>query len=327
MRSTFFLLLALPVCLGCGKQANSTFTTVGNCVGSANPSASGKSALTIAENAPDAQEQGDKAIEQIAKKPRKIRYTANLSIIVDDFDRAWEGLKSAMKEAKTEPAQEDINTSPGSPRSGTWRIRVPVDLLDSFRSAITKLGDVERNALQSEDMTAQYYDLEAHIANRNTERETLRELLKQVGTKDIKHYLEVKRELDAITDDINRKEGQLRLWKNQTDLTTVTVNLREKQKYVPEEKAKDREVPTFGMRADKTWHDSWKAFLGFGEWLILAAITLTPWLPVPVVLLGLLILATKLTARFSPKPKTPVAETSNDDKTKNDAVDSSEPKT
>ena len=314
MRWTFlFLLVALPHCVGCSdaKKGPGEALVRTKIAGDAAPKpgegrqdeAAKEFVANQALGAPNAQGQPEKQPEQKAKeKPRKIRYTADLRVIVDDFEKSWEGLKAAMKDANTEPAHEDINTSPGSPRSGTWRIRVPVDLLESFRTAIIKLGDVERNTLQSEDMTAQFYDLEAHVANRNAERDALRELLKEVGKKDIKHYLEVKRELDSITDDINRKEGQLRLWKNLTDLTTVTVHLREKQKFIPEERAKDQEVATFGMRAGKTWSDSWDLLLGFCQLMMLVAIAIAPWLPIPLVVLGSVWLIAKLMARADRKP-------------------------
>ena len=308
MRWTFLLfLLTFPVCTGCDKgvkMENAGFKVREARAPEARQEEGAKKFEEKERGGQDAPglppPKGEEPVEK-KQKPRKIRYTADLRVVVKDFDTAWAGLKAAMKEAKTDPASEEINTSPGSPRSGTWRIRVPVDLLDTFREAVIKLGDVERNTLQSEDMTAQYYDLEAHIANRNVEQEALRDLLKEVGKKDLKHYIEVKRELDSITDDIDRKAGQLRLWKNMTDLTTVTVHLHELQKYIPEEKAKDRELPTFGMRASKTWESSWEAFLDFCQLVVIVAIAVTPWLPIPLVFFGCIWLLARRLAR-SPKP-------------------------
>lgn len=305
------LILMLPLFVGCGQQPQ---MKVGAKIDidklraekGGNPTATATAAPTPQAAGPTfvAHQEADKPPpeKKEAAKPRKIRYTTDLRVIVEDFDKSWDGLKAAMKEAKTEPAQEDINTSPGSPRNGSWRIRVPIDHLESFREAVAKLGDVERNTLQSEDMTAQYYDLEAHIANRNAEREAMRDLLKEVGKKDLKSYLEVKRELDSVTDDINRKEGQLRLWKNMTDLTTVTVNFREKQKFDAPKKVEDKEIPTFGMRADKTWTESWDMFLGFCQGAILVAIAVTPWLAIPLVLALVLWVMIRVLLRLTRKP-------------------------
>ncbi len=216
-------------------------------------------------------------------QPRKIKFTADMRVIVDKFDDAAKDLNAAIIAAKGLRAEESITSSPGTPRVGTWRVRVPLDQFDGFREAVAKLGAVERNTLQSEDITAQYYDLQAHIKNRQAARETLRDLLKEVGKKEMKHYLEVWDKLEKMSDEIDRAEGQLRLWANLTDLTTITVSLHEKQKYIPEDKAKKEEDPTFGMRAGKTWHDSWEALLSFGQGVSLVAIAVTPWLPFPLV--------------------------------------------
>jgi hypothetical protein len=43
------------------------------------------------------------------------------------------------------------------------------------------------------------------------------------------------------------------------------------------------EAATFGMRAGKTFEESWGALRGFGEGLALLGIALAPWLPVILV--------------------------------------------
>ena len=177
----------------------------------------------------------------------------------------------------------EINSAASTVRTGVWRVRVPVENLHSFRKAVKKLGVPERDTIESEDMTAKYYDLDAHLTNRKAEQRATREFLVEIGKKDPR-YIEVKRELDSITDDINRKEGQLRLWANLTDLTTCTIHMSEKQPYIAAPKVEAKEVPTFGLRASSTWNTSWDAFVGFLEWIALVAIAVTPWLPIPLLL-------------------------------------------
>ena len=311
----------LLICIGCNKHADK-FAIVGNKVDHTEAPAGnrdfGKDKEAKADKDKEVKVDKDKEVkpqrdaepakkERAPAKPRKIRYTADLDMIVDNFQKSQDGLETAMKDAQAQLASDEIISSPGSLRSGTWRIRVPVDQLESFRTAITKLGEVERNTLQSEDITAQYYDLQADIKDRMVARETLRELLKETGKKEMKHYLDVWDKLESVSNEINRKEGQLRLWADLTELTTVTVHFREKRKFIPEEKAKDQEVATFRMQAGKTWSDSWDSVLGFGQWLILAAIALTPWLPIIVVTAGGIWIVARWLARNSAKPITVAA--------------------
>lgn len=267
----------------------------------------------VALEQPEAPKQGGEKKPKV-EQPRKIKYSSEMRLIVEQFSTAEDAIKVAVKDAKGFIAQAEANNSPGTPRMGHWRVRVPVEHFESFRDTIKKLGDVERNTVDSEDITAQYYDLDAHIKNRLVERDTIRDLLKEIGKKELKYYLEVKRELDSITDDINRKQGQLRLWENLTDLTTVNVYIREKQKFIAEEKAKEKEVPTFGGRAGKAWSDSWESVVGFVENVAILAILLTPWLPIPLGLALLLWLSMRFLsgpAKAAP-PKAKPASPSND---------------
>ena len=296
MRTSLFVSVILMFIVGCGAGAPMAMKPVPMAkdgAARAPEAAAGAGNEQVVAKAMPPQEPGDvkkpeKKAEEV--RERKIRYTANLQVVVADLDKAWEKLKTAMKETKAVAAQEEINTSPGTPRAGTWKVRVPVAQLDRFREAVVKLGDVSRNTLQSEDLTAQYYDLAAHLDNRNAEREAIRDLLKEIGKKDIKHYLEIKRELDAITDDINRKEGQLRLWKDLTDLTTVTVQLQEKIKHDAPKPPDRHEVVSFGTRAETTWQQSIDALVTVAQGAALVAIALAPWVALPLAVLALLLI-------------------------------------
>jgi hypothetical protein len=214
---------------------------------------------------------------------RKIKYTANLQLICDEFAKAEEGLQAAIKEFKGRIAHSELTTSPGAPRSGTWRIRVPVAEFEGFRDAVRKLGEVERNTSDSEDVTELYYDLENHIKNKLAEEESLRKLLEKSANEKIENVLAVRRELAEVRDDINRKQGKLNLLANLTDLTTVTVTLRERQKYDPAPPPAIAESASFGTRIGVTFANSWDAFVAALQFVVIAATAAAPWLALPAV--------------------------------------------
>jgi hypothetical protein len=306
---SLLLLLNLTACLGCGKDANTTFTTVGQKIG-------GTAAPKQSEPPPDETAKQFVALQDAAgqpakganppdkkpDQPRKIRYTADMRLIVEDFDKAEAALDDSRKEAKGDFAKVEITNSANSVRTGTWRIRVPVENLHSFRKAVAKIGEVERNTIDSEDLTAQYYDLKAHIENRTAAREALRDLLKETGKKEMKHYLDVWDKLESVTGEINRMEGQLKLWANLTDLTTCTVNMREKERYIKTKPPETAEVPAFGVRAGKTWSDSLEMLVGFCENVAILAVAVTPWLPIPLAFVLFVWLATRFLVRASKPP-------------------------
>jgi hypothetical protein len=313
------------------QNANSTFTTVGQKVGSAAGGIGGastkerhhssqevavafKAIPQAAENvgdlggqlekakAPDQPEQKDRV-----DKPRKIRYTADMKLVVDKLDDAEEALDAARNEAKGEYEKAEVNRSANVVRNGMWRVRVPNENLNSFRKAVAKLGEVERDTIESEDMTAKYYDLDAHITNRKAEQKATREFLIEIGKKDAR-YMEIKRELDTISDDINRKEGMFKLWTNLTELTTFTINMREKQPYAPTVVKDVADPPPFSERVNTSWDASWAVFTTFCQRIVIAAIWVAPWLPIALVVLGGVWLSARRLGRASTsKPPVVVA--------------------
>lgn len=307
MRPILLLMCFLPLCVGCGadhrKDAGERFAGVKVAPPQAaqQPNAAGEFVAHKDEQGPG-KDGGGADKKPKADQPRKIRYTADMRLIVEDFAKAEEGLEAAIKDAKGFLKSSETTQVSGNVRSGTWRIRVPVANFNSFRTEVLKLGAVERNTVDSEDLTSQYYDLEEHIKNRNAERDAIRDLLKEMGKQNLKHFLEIKRELDLITDDINRKEGQLKLWANLTDLTTITVHLQEKQKYVGDKKVEEKEIPTFGTRASKVWGDSVGLLGDFVQGLAIVAIAVTPWLPIPLVFLAFFWFLMRRLARSSNAP-------------------------
>jgi hypothetical protein len=223
---------------------------------------------------------GAAAQEQADKAGRKIKFNADVRLIADDFDAAERSLKAAIKEAEGFAAMSEVTGAAGS-RQGLWRVRLPVPRFDPFREAVLQLGEVERNTSDSEDMTDEYYDLQAHIKNRQAEEESLRQLMEKSATS-MENLLAIRREMNQLRDDINRKQGRLKLLAHLTDLATVTVAIRERQRYNREPAPQVAEVPTFGVRAQHTFNQSWQALQSLGQALLLCLIAAAPWLPVPL---------------------------------------------
>jgi hypothetical protein len=168
-----------------------------------------------------------------SKVVRKIKHSADLKLITDEFDRKRDELQQLIVKHDGYEAMADVQSSPGAQRVGTWRVRVPIEQFSAFRAAARKLAEVEADTVNTEDLTDQYYDLDANISNLKAEQESWREMLKKTSDK-LENLISVKRELDRVSDEIQRKQGRLRLMANLTDLTTINLTLRERQKFAPD---------------------------------------------------------------------------------------------
>lgn len=217
-----------------------------------------------------------------ARQERKIKYTGEVRVIAEDFDKAETGLKAAVKEAEGFVAMSEVSGSPGTGRHGVWRVRVPVERFDSFREAVRKLGELERNTSDSEEVTEEFFDLQAHIKNRQAEEEALRQLMEK-SSNNMENFLVIRREMNQVRDDINRKQGRLKMLANLTELTTVTVGIREKERFFADRPPEAAEQATFGMRATRAFTRSWDGLQGFCEFVLLCLIALAPWLPLAII--------------------------------------------
>lgn len=238
------------------------------------------------------------------KVARKIKYVADIRLVTDDFPRAEEELTALIIASDGFVSFADVSTSPGQPRHGTWKARVPVGKFEAFCKSIARVAEVERRHVNSEDVTAQFYDLENHIKNQKAQEEALRELLKRQTDK-MENLLAVQRELSSVRDSIERSEGALRLLANLTDLTTVTIHLQERRKFVPKKGPDAAEKPTFAARAGVTFGESWDNLVAVVQYAALGVVGVTPWLPVLAVVGGCGYLAYRRKQRAVPAATPP----------------------
>jgi hypothetical protein len=253
-----FLVLTAGVCQGCNKKSEGP---VARFPGEAKQMEKGEPAGKDGQGQP-AQD----------KVPRKIVYTAMINLIVDDFARADQALIELVKAHKGYVISSEVTGSTGSPRTGQWKVRVPIDQFDSFRTALAKLGEPERSSTDSQDVTEEYYDVEARIKTKKAEEASLLKLLEN-STGKIEDILSVRRELSRVREEIERHQGRLQVLAKLTAMSTLTINVRERSSYRPPEAA------DFGTTIGRTFSDSWSALLGFGKGVVIFLTALVPWLP------------------------------------------------
>jgi len=219
-------------------------------------------------------EAGEKidAVGEVQVTERKIIYTAEIQVQVEDLDKASEKVTSLIKKYEGYVASQEIAGQPGWQRTGTWKIRIPVADFDRFRADLKELGYLERDAINSQDVTEEYVDVERRISNlKRTESRLLEHL--DSDTNQLKDILEVEKELTRVREEVERFEGRLQLLKNLTSMTTVTLTLVERKSYDP------AEAPTFTTQIGQTFSDSWGALVELGQGLVLFVVGLAPWLP------------------------------------------------
>jgi len=106
------------------------------------------------------------------------------------------------------------------------RVRVPAEHFQASIEAILKLGDVNFRQVTTDDVTAEYTDLEIRLANAQSVRSRLQALLEKAQK--VEEALAVERELQRLTDEIETMKGRLKLLQELAAYSTIDVAFSER---------------------------------------------------------------------------------------------------
>jgi hypothetical protein len=233
-----------------------------------------------------------------ATNDRKIVYTAELDLIVEDFSTFPQQLEELAKLYEAFAAKSDYNGSTRAPRHGVWTIRVPSARYADFLAAVKQLGDVTRIHSDAQDISEEYADLEARLRNKRQEETRLLALLKDAAGS-LADVLAVERELMRVRGEIERAEGRQRLMGDRVALATVILRAREVKDYFPAESA------TYATRARRALSNSARLLATTLQDLSIVVVALLPWLAMLAVPVAVAVLVAR---RRSKRAFAPAAE-------------------
>lgn len=148
-------------------------------------------------------------------------------------------------------------------------VRIPVVQYEEFFLGLEKLGIPEHRTQTAQDVTEEFFDLEARIANKQKLEQRILQLVEDRDGK-IKDVIDVERELARVREEIERMEGRLRYLANRAALTTVTIIVREEKDYVPPQ------GPSFTSRIDTAWTNSTQNVSEFGKNVVVISVAFSP---------------------------------------------------
>ncbi|MBX6391313.1 MAG: DUF4349 domain-containing protein [Frankia sp.] len=110
-------------------------------------------------------------------------------------------------------------------QSGSMTLRVPSASFSRLQDAVTDAGTVRSSTMTSQDVTAQYVDLEARKTALESSRATYLGMLAEA--KSVAEILSVQQQIDLVQMQIEQIEGQRRVLGDASDLATLTVEIFE----------------------------------------------------------------------------------------------------
>lgn len=240
-----------------------------------------RSSLAVTPAAPPAGEAPPPSEDAAAKTdaplppatPRKIIYNARITVLVESVTAIGEQIAKLVKDAGGYVSETDQTSDPHTRRTASWTVRVPVERFEALLAAVGKVGEVQHTHLDSQDVTQEYYDIEARIANKQQEEKRLQKHLSE-STGKLEDILAVERELSRVRGEIETMQGRIRYLANLTALSTMTITATEIRDYTPPVQA------TFSTQVSRTFSRSVENLRLFAKAIALAVVAVTPWLPV-----------------------------------------------
>jgi len=107
--------------------------------------------------------------------------------------------------------------------NNTYIFRVPAEKFDEVFEQLAALGAVTNRRVDAQDVTEEVQDLELRLRNAKALRDRYEELLKRAEK--VEDVLAIQKELAAVTETIERLEGQLSTRKTEIKMSRITLKL------------------------------------------------------------------------------------------------------
>jgi hypothetical protein len=212
------------------------------------------------------------AAAKSALEGRKIIYTGQIELVTEDLTAFEDKLTKLITAQHGYVADSSRTGSSGETRQGTWKVRVPAESYAPFVKTAASLGELIRLKTDSQDVSEEFYDLEARQKAKTVEEGRLLKHLED-STGKLDEILAVERELSRVRGEIEQMQGRLRMIANLSALATVSITASEIKDYVPPQ------APTLGTRIARTFSGSVDVLSQVGESILLFIVALIPWLP------------------------------------------------
>jgi Domain of unknown function (DUF4349) len=148
------------------------------------------------------------------------------SIEVDSIDAGVERVRAVARRTGATIANTSRSGGREQIRTASIELRIPSERFEEAVSGLSPIGKLESVNVSVEDVSEEYVDGTARVANARRLEQRLIELLAQ-RTGKLSDVLSVERELARVRESIERYEGRLRYLRTRASVSTLTVNVHE----------------------------------------------------------------------------------------------------
>lgn len=160
--------------------------------------------------------------------------------------------------------------------------KIPSEKLAPFLEAISKECRIVNSRLDSADITDDYYDTETRLKTTKNSLDRYYALLEKADT--VEEIIQLQQTIDGITAEIEAYEGKLKVWNHMTNMSTVSMIIRQENDPIKLRKDVDwnaLSIGDVGYLIKNGFQTILNVIVLILEWLLILVVSTLPlWLPV-----------------------------------------------
>ncbi|MCK6529555.1 DUF4349 domain-containing protein [Myxococcota bacterium] len=208
-----------------------------------------------------------------AATDRKLIRTGAVSLTVGTWDPFSEALAEQVRTLGGFIGDSDTRRSEREVVSSRVTVRVPAERFEALVAWVQRQGVATSVQIDVQDVTDQWTDVEARLANARRLESRILELLASRAAS-LKDVIEVERELARVRETIEQMEGRRRLLRDQIGLSTLVLDVTVTERWTPPVD------PSVAQRAKGAFLASVQALGGLGRGLVVLGAGALPWVAV-----------------------------------------------
>lgn len=167
----------------------------------------------------------------------KIIYSANARIETIDYETTVQGVYDMVErfggfvQSASISGSDYYSTARGrqSLRYASFTVRIPSENFDTMTSSLSELGNVPYCNTYSENVSAQYYDVQSRLTAFRTQETRLLEMLEIAET--VEDLLAIQQQLTEVQYEIDSLQSTLTNYDRRINYSTVDIEVEEVEEY------------------------------------------------------------------------------------------------
>ena len=220
------------------------------------------------------------------ENPEKIIYSADATVETTEFDQSIAELNAMLAECGGFVESSSVNgnnyydSSRGnvSRRTANYTLRIPSAKFSGVMENLSRLGNVPYTYMYTENVTAQYYDVQARMQALQAQEKRLVEMMEIAET--VEDIITIEDKLTDVRYRIDSLQSSLNNWDRRVSYSTLNLTVKEVQVYTPETVVKI----TYGQRLARAFVNSLKNAGKFFQDLLVFLVSALPTLAILAVL-------------------------------------------